>query len=491
MPAIAVWRRLRAVIPAVLVVAVGFSVFAATPRPGPPRRARAPHPPRARSRHPAEGRPVQLRLRRPPRLRLLRLDDVRVRQGGPLPASLVGRSGEVRAPYPEEQAPSRRLRLLPLRRRLRVSRRDLPRAPPRSAVRSCTPRTPGPSCSATRSGLDPGTPARCGTAREPRVSTGADSVLTDRTSRHTRKHRRNAGPLPDRARPCVTLIPCLLVDFHAAPAHPGPPAPVPSSPSPLSGLRLSLAAAEATTTRAAATDSPTDSTNTATALTLSQEWPLTGEPVDGDLPDHPVYVVKIDNTSSSAPQVGLGSADMVIEELVEGGLTRLAVFFYSDVPDNVGPVRSMRATDVGIVKPARGEILAAGGARPTRALISQAHIVNSRRGIHRLLSKRSAHRSVQPLRASAASAPTSPARTGRRRRRRTCSSAIASDFAGSITVDSIQATFSAAHTTEWTHSSRRLDAPRLVCRVRRRLHRRQRPAVAGQDRRRRLQGPSR
>ncbi|HSS68798.1 MAG TPA: DUF3048 domain-containing protein [Nocardioidaceae bacterium] len=202
----------------------------------------------------------------------------------------------------------------------------------------------------------------------------------------------------------------------------------------------------------AAPDNPTDSTDTANAMTLSQEWPLTGEPVDGDLPDHPVYVVKIDNTSSSAPQVGLGSADMIIEELVEGGLSRLAVFFYSDVPDNVGPVRSMRATDVGIVKPARGEILAAGGARPTRALISQAHIVNygeGSTGFYRSDQRIApynlfAHLSERADKPGAhwKAPPTPYLQFG-----------DASDFAGSIKVNSIQATFSAAHTTDWTHTS--------------------------------------
>ena len=72
-------------------------------------------------------------------------------------------------------------------------------------------------------------------------------------------------------------------------------------------------------------------TNTVSAVTLAHEWPLTGKELDGDLPDHPVYVVKIDNTQSSAPQVGLDSADMVVEELVEGGLTREdATRFYRD-----------------------------------------------------------------------------------------------------------------------------------------------------------------
>jgi hypothetical protein len=54
----------------------------------------------------------------------------------------------------------------------------------------------------------------------------------------------------------------------------------------------------------------------------------------------------MDNTVSSRPQVGLSKADMVVEELVEGGLTRLAVFYYSHLAGIVGPIRSMRASAV-------------------------------------------------------------------------------------------------------------------------------------------------
>ena len=66
-------------------------------------------------------------------------------------------------------------------------------------------------------------------------------------------------------------------------------------------------------------------------------------------------VAKIDNTYASAPQIGLGEADMVVEELVEGGLTRLAAFYYSEIPGDVGPVRSMRASDIGIVSPVKAD----------------------------------------------------------------------------------------------------------------------------------------
>ncbi|MFL5170662.1 MAG: DUF3048 domain-containing protein, partial [Microvirga sp.] len=72
-----------------------------------------------------------------------------------------------------------------------------------------------------------------------------------------------------------------------------------------------------------------------------ETWPLTGlEAKHGAAEDHPVLVLKMDNTEASAPQLGLGSADMVVEELVEGGITRLAAFYYSEVPGVVGPVRS-------------------------------------------------------------------------------------------------------------------------------------------------------
>ncbi len=101
--------------------------------------------------------------------------------------------------------------------------------------------------------------------------------------------------------------------------------------------------------------------------------PLTGLPVKGE-PRHPVLAVKIDNSSSSAPQVGLSDAGMVVEELVEGGITRLAAFYYNDVPENAGPVRSMRATDIGIVSPLGAALVASGGAPQTRERVTDADI---------------------------------------------------------------------------------------------------------------------
>lgn len=110
---------------------------------------------------------------------------------------------------------------------------------------------------------------------------------------------------------------------------------------------------------------------------LAQTWPLTGLDVSGDqsaAQTRPVLVVKMDNTPSSAPQVGLDSADLVVEELVEGGSTRLAVFYYSDIPSEVGPVRSMRASDIGIVAPVGATMVTSGAASVTIARIQDADI---------------------------------------------------------------------------------------------------------------------
>ena len=108
-----------------------------------------------------------------------------------------------------------------------------------------------------------------------------------------------------------------------------------------------------------------------------QTWPLTGLEVGGNgsaEARHPVLVTKMDNTPSSSPQVGLGQADLVVEELVEGGVTRLAVFYYSDVPGEVGPVRSMRASDIGIVTPVGASVVTSGAAPLTLERVSGAGI---------------------------------------------------------------------------------------------------------------------
>jgi hypothetical protein len=107
---------------------------------------------------------------------------------------------------------------------------------------------------------------------------------------------------------------------------------------------------------------------------LAAVWPLTGLPATDETPNHPVMIVKIDNTAASDPQFGLGKADMVVEELVEGGITRLAAMFYSKLPTRAGPVRSARASDIGVVTPTHAVLVASGMAPATVRRLNAAKV---------------------------------------------------------------------------------------------------------------------
>ena len=90
-------------------------------------------------------------------------------------------------------------------------------------------------------------------------------------------------------------------------------------------------------------DEPADEADDADDGPLS---PLIGMPIDEDLLDSPVLQVKIENSPEARPQTGLDAADVVYEELVEGGITRFFAVFHSQLPESAGPVRSARPVDV-------------------------------------------------------------------------------------------------------------------------------------------------
>lgn len=98
--------------------------------------------------------------------------------------------------------------------------------------------------------------------------------------------------------------------------------------------------------------------------------PLLG--TEGDVPDRMALAVKIDNTERGRPQTALRSADVVFEEVVEGGLTRLLAVYHSQEPDTVGPVRSARSTDLDILAELGRPAFAWAGANPTFAAAVEA-----------------------------------------------------------------------------------------------------------------------
>lgn len=138
----------------------------------------------------------------------------------------------------------------------------------------------------------------------------------------------------------LALLPagCSCTPPAAAPSPPPSPSPVPVAPAPPPGS------------------------------------PFTGMPFD---PAAPVLAVKIDNDVRARPQAGLTQADLVYVEPVEGGISRLLAVFQSRVPPEVGPVRSVRETDLQTLANFGAPALAfSGEASALRPLVAQAPVVD-------------------------------------------------------------------------------------------------------------------
>ena len=105
--------------------------------------------------------------------------------------------------------------------------------------------------------------------------------------------------------------------------------------------------------------------------------PLRGTEVAAAALAHPSLAAKIDNHEAARPQIGLERADIVFEELVEGGITRYVAVWHSDVPDEVGPVRSIRPMDPDIMSPFGGIAAYSGGAQAFLDLIKAAPVFSA------------------------------------------------------------------------------------------------------------------
>ncbi|WP_084101549.1 DUF3048 domain-containing protein [Demequina sp. NBRC 110051] len=95
-------------------------------------------------------------------------------------------------------------------------------------------------------------------------------------------------------------------------------------------------------------------------------WPLTGvdaEGADEGALANPALSIKIENSAQARPQQNLQNADIVFEEYVESGISRLIAVYQSDIPDSVGPVRSMRPMDKNIMGSMEGPLIFSGAQR--------------------------------------------------------------------------------------------------------------------------------
>jgi len=108
--------------------------------------------------------------------------------------------------------------------------------------------------------------------------------------------------------------------------------------------------------------------------------PLTGEVIPAGTAINPSLAAKIDNHIEARPQVGLERTDIVFEELVEGGLSRYVAIWQSDVPEEIGPVRSIRPMDPDIISAFGGIVCYSGGQQRFVALMQAAPVFNAIHG---------------------------------------------------------------------------------------------------------------
>ena len=108
-------------------------------------------------------------------------------------------------------------------------------------------------------------------------------------------------------------------------------------------------------------------------LAVTRTW--TG--VQGIDLERPALAVKIDNVTRAHPQSGVNVADVVYEEIVEGGVTRLVAVFQSTSADMVGPVRSARTSDPPLLAAFDHPLFAYSGAnRGTRTVLAESTITD-------------------------------------------------------------------------------------------------------------------
>lgn len=99
---------------------------------------------------------------------------------------------------------------------------------------------------------------------------------------------------------------------------------------------------------------------------------LTGlKPRHAKLLDRAALAVKVENNPQAYPLSGLDKADVVNEELVEGGITRFMPIFGCSDANPVGPIRSSREIDPAIMEPMTKNLAGAGGNAQVRKVLNK------------------------------------------------------------------------------------------------------------------------
>ncbi|MCE5258434.1 MAG: DUF3048 C-terminal domain-containing protein [Chloroflexi bacterium] len=106
--------------------------------------------------------------------------------------------------------------------------------------------------------------------------------------------------------------------------------------------------------------------------------PLTGLPVsDIKLIKRRVIAVRIGNDPAIRPQEGLGKADLVYEEIMDGWWdTRFTALFLESEAERIRPIRSARLSSIHIAKQYDAALVNTGASDEVRWRLSQTDIVN-------------------------------------------------------------------------------------------------------------------
>jgi hypothetical protein len=147
----------------------------------------------------------------------------------------------------------------------------------------------------------------------------------------------------------------------------------------LAGAGIALAVSSGTPKKPKPSASPPPSSAaTNIPVAAGPACPLTGQPAPGgQVPKRPALAFKVDNYPAARPQSGLTGADVVFEEPVEGGITRLVAVFQCQSAKLVGPIRSARAVDVPILDQLSKPLLVhAGGINPVISLLNSGNLIN-------------------------------------------------------------------------------------------------------------------
>jgi len=135
---------------------------------------------------------------------------------------------------------------------------------------------------------------------------------------------------------------------------------------------------------------------------------LDGRRPGGVLVRRPAVAIKVENAPVAWPVSGLEKAEIVYEELVEGGVTRFMGIYHCNDAPKVGPLRSARVVDSAIMRPYTRILGAAGANAIVQRALDKARIISineqqagsAMRRVYRpgLASEHTLYGSTKPLR---------------------------------------------------------------------------------------------